>query len=84
MNPADLIKSIQTKYPSVGQVQQAMAYLKENGYDRGDSMVVLQRAYGVSPDESKLMIHHSTAWSADRAAVERLHEQLEHDLDRSS
>lgn len=84
MDPAELVKSVQKIYPSIGQVQQAMAYLKENGYDRGESMVVLQRAYGVSSNESKLMIHHSTAWSADRDAVEKLHEQLDHDLDSPS
>jgi hypothetical protein len=84
MNPVEVVKNVQKEFPSVDQVQQAITYLKENGYDRADSMVVLQRAYGISPNESKMMIHHSLAWSADRAVVEKLHEQMDRDLDSSS
>lgn len=80
MSPTELVREVQTRYPSKCQIEAAIGYLKEQGYDRADSMVVLQRVYGMSPNESKLFIHHSEAWELDRLAVEKLHEQLDENL----
>ena len=68
-------------FPSTAELPQAVHYLKDKGYDRLDSIGMLARAYGIPHSEAKHAVHNSDAWSADRAAVEKLHEDLEKGLE---
>jgi hypothetical protein len=56
--------------------EEVLDLLRERGLSKADSYWVLQAATGMSPEEAKLLVHHSATWADHREADEQLEESL--------
>jgi hypothetical protein len=68
-SPKELIfqyrDDVRARFPKRQQMEEAILFLKQNGFNLMNSEIILELAYNLSAKESKLAVRFSQAWQTD-------------------
>jgi ribosomal protein L7/L12 len=64
--------------------EDVIGFMRSAGFSIIDCIKALRELSGCSLADAKLTVHHSETWSDQREASERLHEELEREVQREA